>query len=202
MIKTLLKLSLILSILSTSIYADSLWESRQTEFYNVPRKRIGVGDVITVRITESTSAVQEASTRTSKESDMGTNFLSSWDQVANILGSETIRKQYELGMSGDDNYRGAGQTSRKTKVQGTLACLVTEILESGNLFIVGEKKVKVNNEVETVRISGVIRPSDILGDNSIESKFVAKKEISVNGVGVVAAKQNPGVLTKLFNWFF
>ena len=75
---------------SLEIHADSLWETSQQQFYNVSSRRIVVGDIITIKITESTSAVQEASTRTSKESGFGTNFLTNWDQVASLLGNESI----------------------------------------------------------------------------------------------------------------
>ena len=83
-----------------------------------------------------------------------------------------------------------------------MTAMVTEVMETGNLFIVGEHEVKVNNEVETVRISGIIRPQDITGQNTVLSSQVAKVEVSVNGAGVVASKQSPGILTKMFNWLF
>ena len=80
--------------------------------------------------------------------------------------------------------------------------VVTEVLETGNLFVVGEHRVKVNNEIETVRVSGLVRPQDISAKNSIFSYQIAKAQVSVNGDGVVATKQTPGVMTKMFNWFF
>ena len=83
-----------------------------------------------------------------------------------------------------------------------ITAVITEILEGGNVYVVGEHKVKVNNEVETIRVSGIIRPSDIGMGNTINSYQIAKAEVSVNGSGVVGSKQNPGVLTKMFNWLF
>ena len=63
-------------------------------------------------------------------------------------------------------------------------------------------KVKVNDELETIRVAGVIRPQDISPKNSVYSYQVAKAEISVHGSGVVASKQSPGIMTKVFNWLF
>jgi flagellar L-ring protein precursor FlgH len=183
-------------------HADSLWNAATGSLYGGERKRVRVGDVVTIVISESTSAVQEASTRTSKGSSVGFEFGSAWDQVANLLGTETIRKTYDASIKGDDEYRGAGQTSRKSQVRAMITAVITEILDGGNVYVVGEHKVKVNNEVETIRVSGIIRPSDIGGDNTINSYQIAKAEVSVNGAGVVGSKQNPGVLTKMFNWLF
>ena len=47
-----------------------------------------------------------------------------------------------------------------------------------------------------------MRPGDISGANSVFSYQIAKAEIAVNGDGVVAAKQSPGLMTKVFNWLF
>ena len=200
--KTLLKFSLLIKlslIFSVSLYADSLWQD--VPIYNNPSKQVQVGDIVTIYISESTSAVQEATTRTQKNSSIATDFLSNWDQVASLLGNESIRKRHEFEISGDDQYRGTGQTSRRSRVQAVLTATITEVLDSGNIFIVGEHKVKVNDEVETVRISGIIRPEDIRPDNSVLSYQVAKAEVSVHGKGVVGSKQTPGILTKMLNWF-
>ena len=187
---------------ASTIYADSLYDDYTANLYGAPVRRVLVGDIITVVISESTSAVQEATTRTQKGSEFGLDFLSGWDQVANLLGSETIRKTYEAELKGEDNYQGSGQTSRKSRVDALISAVVTEILDNGNVYIVGEHRVKVNNEVETIRVAGIVRPSDIGAGNRVNSFQIAKVELSVNGAGVVGSKQSPGLLTKMFNWLF
>ena len=109
--------------------ADSIWEYSRGPFYGVSRRSVGVGDIITIYISESTSAVQQASTQTRKESSLGANLLNNWDQVANLLGNETIRKTFNFDIGGDDNYQGSGQTSRRSQVKAVVTALVTEILE-------------------------------------------------------------------------
>lgn len=192
----------LISFCAVPVVADSLWAPNQTSLYGVQKRRIRIGDIVTVLISESTSAVQSATTRTQKDAAVGAGMINNWDQVANLLGNETLRKTFDFGLNGDDSFQGTGQTSRQSNVRAVVTCTVTEILESGNLFIVGEHRVKVNNEIETVRISGIIRPQDITGQNTVLSSQVAKAEVSVNGEGVVAAKQTPGIMTKLFNWLF
>ena len=184
------------------LYADSLYADYTANLYGAPVRRVLVGDIITVVISESTSAVQEASTRTQKASEFNLDFLSGYDQVANLLGSETIRKTYEASLAGEDDYAGSGQTSRRSRVDALISAVVTEILDNGNVYIVGEHRVKVNNEVETIRVAGIVRPSDIGPGNRINSFQIAKVELSVNGAGVVGSKQSPGILTKMFNWLF
>ena len=99
---SLLCASLILGSTPYTITADSLWDQGRGTFYGTPKKDVQVGDTITILISESTSADQQATTKTSKEASIGTNFLSGWDQVANLLGNETNRKTYDFSLKGDD----------------------------------------------------------------------------------------------------
>lgn len=188
--------------LATSITADSLWDYAKGPFYGSSRRQVGVGDIIIIYVSESTSAIQQASTSTEKESKLGGILESNWEQIANLLGNETLSQTRDYRIGGEDSYSGSGQTSRRSQVKAVVSSVVTEILDNGNLYIEGAHKVKVNNELETVRVAGVIRPQDISPKNSVFSYQIAKAEISVNGSGVVAAKQSPGIVTKMFNWLF
>ena len=199
---SLISLFLVLLLPSPLLRADSLWEKARLPLYGVSKKRIKVGDIITVIIIESASADQQAGTTAKKDSRIKANLINNWDQVANLLGNETLRKSYSLDTGGGDEYSGSGQTSRRSKVQATVTAMVTEILDTGNLYIVGEHQVKVNNELETIRVAGIIRPQDINAQNRVMSSQIAKAEVSVNGSGVVGSKQTPGVLTKMVDWLF
>ncbi len=204
MFKLLASISLFLTLIwmhPVQVCSDSLWESAKGSVYGSQKRDIQVGDIVTILISESTTAAQEATTKTTKESEMGTNLLSNWDLISNVL-NESAHRTYDLSLKGDDKYSGAGTTTRKSRVTAVVTAVVTEVLENGNVYVVGEHKVKVNNEVETIRISGIIRPGDIGPNNSVNSFQIAKAEVSVNGSGVVGAKQSPGVMTKMFNWLF
>ena len=200
--KNRLSLLLISFLVFTPIYADSLYDNARTPFYGSARRVIDVGHVVTVYVSESASAVQQASTSTERESSLAATIDSSWEQISDLLGNETITQERAYELNGQDAYNGAGQTSRRSQVKAVVSSVVTEILDNGNLYIEGIHKVKVNDELETIRIAGVIRPGDISPANSVFSYQIAKAEISVNGQGVVAAKQSPGLMTKVFNWLF
>ena len=200
--KYLLIISLFFLFGTQLVFADTLWGSDIESLYSA-RKANKVGDLITIYISVTSTAVQEAGTTTSKESKISSDLFNAWDQVAVQVGAdESLRKTQKYTVGGNDQYSGVGQTSRKSQVKAIITATVIEVLSNKNLYLMGEHKVKVNNEIETIRISGIVRPEDITPQNSVYSHQIAKAEISVNGVGVVGSKQNPGVLTKLFNWFF
>jgi len=202
LIKNIFLLVLISLLWPMEVVADSLFDNAKTPFYGVNRRLIRVGDIITIYVSESTSAAQQASTSTERESRLGASIQNNWEQVGNLLGNETLNQKRQYGLNGDDKYEGSGQTSRRSQVKAVVSSVVTEILDNGNLYVEGIHKVKVNDELETIRVAGVIRPQDISPKNSVYSYQVAKAEISVHGSGVVASKQSPGIMTKVFNWLF
>ncbi|MEK9657190.1 MAG: flagellar basal body L-ring protein FlgH [bacterium] len=193
----------LLILVTTSIGADSLWRTYSEGIYQPSRRRISVGDIVTIYVSESTSAVQQASTSSGKTTSLTSSLADNWDQVANLLGNERVRKKRDISIGGGDRYQGNGQTTRKSNVKAIITAIVTEVLKSGNLFVVGEHKVKVNHDIETIRVSGIVRPADVTPKNTIFSYQIAKAEVSVSGRGgPVAAKQNPGIISRIFNWVF
>eukprot|EP01047_Picozoa_sp_COSAG01_P011791 COSAG01_NODE_519_length_16012_cov_4.344058_19_plen_203_part_00 len=185
------------------LQADSLWRSYSNKIYQPGSRKVSVGDMVTIYVSESTSAVQQASTSTGKSSAIGTSLSSNWDKLTTALGNNRDRRKRDIAISGNDAYRGTGQTERKSSVKAVITAIVTEVLESGNLFVVGEHKVKVNHDIETIRVSGIIRPADITRKNTVFSYQIAKAEVSVSGSGgPVSSKQTPGILGKVVNWIF
>ena len=162
-----------------------------------------MGDLITVKISAESTAVQEAGTTTRKSSDIGANFFDTFDQYSLDTGNNSsLRKMQDYRIGGNDNYSGVGQTTRKSKVEATVSCIITTILPNGNLVISGERTVDVNNDSEIIQISGIVRPADIDIKNSVESFQIAQFNISLKGKGVVNSKQTPGFLSNFFNWVF
>ena len=72
-------------------------------------------------------------------------------------------------------------------------------LPNGNLLVRGQKWIGINQGKEFIRIQGVIRPIDILPDNSIPSYKVADANISYGGQGALADANRPGLLSRFFN---
>jgi len=162
-----------------------------------------VGDLVTVMISAESTAVQEAGTTTRKQSNVGANFFDTFDQYSlDTDQNNSMRKMQDYSIRGNDNYSGVGQTTRKSKVEAIVSCVVTQVLPNGHLVISGERLVDVNNDSEIIQISGIVRPDDINSKNTIESHQIAQFNISLKGKGVVNSKQTPGVLSNFFNWVF
>ena len=185
-----------LILLPLSAYADSVWNKDSASPYSTD-KAYKDGDIVHIIILESTSAQNRAGTKTDVRDDLGMKFSHTIQGLAPVIGtSNQATGQFS------NKYKGLGQTSRVSNVQARIASWVTEVMENGNLKITGKHKVEVNDEIQEITITGIVRTKDISGANTVFSYQVANAELAVRGTGVVADTESPGWLTRFFNWLF
>jgi flagellar L-ring protein precursor FlgH len=58
----------------------------------------------------------------------------------------------------------------------------------------------VNEETQTLVVSGIVRQQDILPDNTIASSRIADGEVRLEGHGTLSDRQKPGVLQRIFDF--
>jgi len=175
-----------------STEAGSLWTHRVGSMFS-DRKARGVGDIVTVIISEQASATKEASTAT----DRSTNMSAS---VPNFFGLENndfwednnIDINNLVNADFKNSFDGNGSTSRKEDLSASLTTQVVGTYPNGQLKIRGGKEVMVNNEVQIIYLTGIIRPVDITAANTVSSAKVLNARISYTGKGSVSDKQKPG----------
>jgi flagellar L-ring protein precursor FlgH len=162
-------------------------------FENAVARR--VGDTVTVNLLESTAAQKSASTTTSKNTkiDMPTPTLAG--AGIQLHGNDILN----FDLDNKRNFDGSGDSQLSNKLQGFITVTVARRLSNGNLVVRGQKWIGINQGKEFIRIQGVIRPIDILPDNSIPSYKVADATISYGGQGVLADANRPGLLSRFFN---
>ncbi len=98
-----------------------------------------------------------------------------------------------------NKFEGAGTTVRKEDLIASLTAQVVDVYPNGNLKIRGGKEVRVNNETQVIFMTGIIRPVDILANNTVDSKHVLNAKISYTGKGAISDKQKPGWLLRVLD---
>lgn len=187
---------LAISLLGSFSYADSIWNDQSASPYTT-EKAYKLGDIISIIISESTKAQNDAKTKTDVKDDLAMKLNHTLTQLAPVIGTNL-----QFDASWGNKYSGQGQTSRNNSVAARISAWVTDVLPNGNLSIIGKHKVTVNDEVQEITISGIVRPKDISGSNTIYSYQVANAEVLIKGTGTVAESESAGWLTRFLNWLF
>lgn len=147
-----------------------------------------VGDLLTIIVIESTQASRSASTQTSKTNSIGF-----------AAGIDTKPRGGKASGSGSTQtaLNGAGTTRSSGELTTTVTALVTEVLPNGYLKVEGSRELTINNEKETLRVSGICRTEDIQPDNVLLSNQLANPSISYTGDGWIAKQQKPNIVLRL-----
>lgn len=186
-------------------FANSLWSDGSHSPY-VKKATYKVGDSITVLIEENLNAAQSGSTKADKSSDIGLDGNQSADGAYSSLDSKGKKNQSTgkigLDFTGKTGFSGTGKTSRQTSIRTNITATVIDVQPNGSLFILGQRQIKVNDEVEQLEVSGIVSTDKISDANTVYSTQLSNAKIMIKGAGAVSNPQQPGVMGKMFDWLF
>lgn len=161
-----------------------LFEDRRARF---------VGDTITVKITESTTA----STKSNNKLDQSNAQKYSLGASTGIF-DRVLPGAASLSASSSTAFSGKGEAANNNIFTGNMTVTVIDVMPNGNLLVSGEKQVAIGHEQEFVRISGVINPSFVDAFNTVESSRIADARVEYKSAGQISDGQVMGWLARFF----
>jgi len=180
----------------------SLWvengRSLSEMFINAKARR--VGDIVTIRIVESSSASNKASTDTDRTTSMNVGLTSFFNLEDRFPSHRPFFNPFTPAQgSYESEFEGSGTTVRSGALEAFISARIVQIMPNGNFVIEGNREVRVNNENQVITLTGVVRPRDISGDNVVQSTYIADARISYSGSGIVNDQQRPGWLMRILD---
>lgn len=177
----------------------SIFQSAQPAYYGYQplfedRRPRNIGDILTINLQENVSASKNSSANANRSGKTGflaailPGFMQGW-----IGGNNT-----ELDIKGNSDFSGKGGANANNTFKGTITVTVDQLLANGNLHVVGEKRIAINQGTESIRFSGVVNPRTIGSDNHVSSTQVADARIEYVGDGYINESQNMGWLQRFF----
>jgi flagellar L-ring protein precursor FlgH len=178
----------------------SLYSEAQPGYLEDTRA-LRVGDITMVKINENAQASGGATTNLKKDTSRSAG-------VDSLLGlMPAMKKAYPnidpaqlLKMASSFDFDGEGKSERSGTLKGLIGVRVKQEMPNGDLFVEGTKVVMINHEEYHLYISGVIRPSDIEMDNSIDSSLIADARVEFTGRGDINDQNERGWLTKILDF--
>ena len=165
------------------------FETGESLVTNIKAHRLG--DLITIIITEKTTANASSNVKANSKAESSggpglgfLDFINPWD------------------LNVENKFQGDGKTTRSGSLRTEMTARITEVLNNGDFRLAGTRMININGEKQLIEITGVCRGRDISPDNTIMSTYISDAQIAYNGDGLVNDAANPGVVTKIINWLF
>ena len=150
------------------------------------------GDLITVILDETTVAAKNASTRASRGTSIDISAPNVLGNTATLNGNPAA-----IGLESGSDFSGSGDSSQSNSLFGNITATVIDITPNGNLVIEGAKKLTLNSGNEIIKVSGIVRPTDLTPQNTIVSTLIANGNIEYSGRGMIADSNKSGWITRL-----
>jgi flagellar L-ring protein FlgH len=155
--------------------ANSSWT------YQAPAepKQWKLNDFVTVMIDEKSTMTREGQVDQRKKVE-GNIGLESWvilDENGDIEPDPQSAGTPQISTVIDNKYRSQANLQNRDSLQTSLQCTIVDIRPNGTLVVEGHGQVTVDEEQWELSVSGVIRPDDIMPNNSVKSEKIAEKQI-------------------------
>lgn len=159
-------------------------------------KAHNVNDLITIRIVEQTTAQAQGSVKADRSFDASSGISAFFGQLGPTSGLQSIFSPHS-----NQSLNGQAQTTSTSGLQTSLGGQVAEVLPNGILVVQAEREIEMNNERQRVVLRGLVRPGDILADNSVFSTSISSLEIELRGKGVISnSVRPPNILVRTILW--
>jgi flagellar L-ring protein precursor FlgH len=167
--------------------SGAIYTSQQAGLFATDRRAGRVGDILTISFTESFQAT--------KSQNAGAAKSSSFDITLPNISPFTSGGDISNGTT--QSFTGSGTAAQSNSLTGLVSVHVVRVLPGGNLEILGQKKLTLNNGDEYIRVRGIVRPEDITSNNVVQSDRIANAEITYIGAGDVADTGQQGWLSRI-----
>lgn len=154
-----------------------------------------IGDIITVILRENTSATKSASTTLERQTQL------EFDPIVGPGGGNLnlgLGSDFQLDLDAQNDFEGDASANQSNNLTGNISVTVVQVMPNRNLVIRGEKWITLNNGDEYIRLTGIVRPTDVNPANEVLSTKIANARIQYSGTGSFSQVQKQGWLGKFF----
>jgi flagellar L-ring protein precursor FlgH len=196
--KLLLLLVVLVQVLSVGpSRAASIWARRDKNMRGLYTDDVArrIGDVLTIIIVEDSKVDNKAKRDLQKETARSSDF----DGELNIDHILPSIPGFTMSAESSNELKSKADFKDERSFEDRVSVIVHDILPNGSLIVLGTRDRSIAGDIQTIEVSGIVRPSDIAFDNSVRSERVANFRIVTKNAGISAPYTRPGWLGRIFD---
>jgi flagellar L-ring protein precursor FlgH len=186
-------------LLPATAQSQSLWHDDTSHSIFADKRSLNIGDIITIAISENSTENKNNSTATERKSSLSaaiTAFLFPAGATPLLTKAGTLPA---MAYNSDHVHNGTGSISDSQTMVAQIAVEIIDVLPNGNLVIQGKRDTSFAHENQTIVLRGIVRPDDVLGNNTVNSYNVADATIQIIGRGAVSDATNKGWFNRIWD---
>lgn len=189
----------LLAGLTPDARAQSLWRDEVSKPMYADKRAAGVGDILTIIVQENTATTKDSKTATAKQSGMDASLAAFFYSPAasSLLTKGGTLPALKYGLKND--FTGGGTVNNSEKILARAAVTVIDVLPNRNLVVEGQRETAFGGEQQTVILRGVVRPEDVLANNTVYSYNVAEARVQIISKGTLNDSQKKGWFTRIWD---
>ena len=200
-----LALAIFVLLSATCSQAGSIWAKRDKNMKELYADDVArqIGDILTIKVAETSKVDNKAKRDMKKDTSRSTTFgggpnFPSGGTFDRLL-PEQLLPSFDMTASSDNELKSKADYKDERKFEDQVSVVVMDILPNHNLIVIGTRSRNIAGDIQTIEVSGIVRPSDVAFDNTIKSEKVADFRIVTKNSGVSAPYTKPGWLGKIFD---
>lgn len=158
--------------------SESLWENSKAAGVNPDVK---VGDLVTIQVSESAEGQTNSDREREKEVETGGDANVGGDGTTIFNEIASWIPIFGATITGGSSYESEREAGANNSLNTTMTVRIAEVRSDGMVSLRGQRKVKIDDEVQNLTFEGKARAEDIQGDNTIDSTRVANAKIFYEG---------------------
>jgi flagellar L-ring protein precursor FlgH len=185
--------------------AGSIWAKRDKNMKELYADDVArqIGDILTIQIGETSKVDNKAKRDMKKETDRSTIFSGGPDfspqGTLDKLLPEQLLPGFNMSASSANELKSKADYKDERKFEDQISVVVMDILPNNNLIVMGTRSRNIAGDIQTIEVSGIVRPSDVAFDNTVKSEKVADFRIVTKNSGVSAPYTKPGWFGKILD---
>lgn len=184
------------------VQAGSIWAKRDKNMKDLYADDVArqIGDVLTIKISEDSKIDNKAKRDLKKETEKSTSFNGELGVTTPNHNLLPRMPGFTMDADSTNELKSKADYKDQRSFVDRVTVVVMDVLPpNGNLVVMGTRRRDIGGDIQTIEVSGIVRPSDIAFDNSVKSEQVANFRIVSRNGGVSAPYTRPGWLGRIFD---